>query len=79
MGFDIKGGWSMNKFDTPEFNLKYMLANANEAIENVFTILSNYANLTVEQRNHDGIDRNKEEVITLRKEVENARISYLAM
>ncbi len=52
MGLEIKGTWTMNKLDIPEFDLKYMLTTADEAIEKAFSVLRNYANLTVEQRSH---------------------------
>lgn len=67
MGFDIKGSWGMNKLDVPEFDLKYLLNTANEAIEKAFSVLRNYANLTVEQRAHEDINRNKDRVKSLRE------------
>ena len=59
MGFGTKGKWSMNKLENPEVNLIDIIKITNEELENVFEVLRNYAHLTVEQREHEDINRNK--------------------
>lgn len=41
--------------------------------------MRNYANLTVEQREHEDINRNKENVKSLRQEIEDGRNNYFQL
>lgn len=69
MGLNVKGNWNMNKLDVPETNLKNILKIGNESMQLLMEVVRNYGNLSVEQRQHEDIDRNKNKIKSLREQI----------